>query len=216
MISRSILLSFLSVFLPGQSRAADFSVSAGMNHSWLVYPDFTLPTGNQFRPSYTFGAHALQQVSQDVDASIGLRLFSVGRHDESELGGFSYKVTVNHLYISLPIKVAYYITNDLSPFVSVEPGLQVHSNLEITTSATPTEKRTITREMNRFNIFTGFGLRYLFNVDQSEFSVNGQFNIGWLRVSSDEQFDVTETGSRGWVDWRAREVLIYLEYYFGS
>jgi hypothetical protein len=68
--------------------------------------------------------------------------------------------------------------------------------------------------MNRFNIFTGLGLKYLLNIDQHQFGITGHFNVGVLRVSKDERFDVTDTGSRGWLDWRTREIVMHLEYYF--
>ncbi len=191
--------------------AGEFSLSAGGNHSWLVYPkNPELPYENQFRPSYSFGANAIL-LTEDVNLSAGLRLFDVGRYDSQE----GYDVTISHVYLSAPVRVGYEVFEGLIPFLNVEPGVLLHAGATLNT---PDGRNgsTFTDEMNMFNLFAGAGLKYIFTVDGNTFSVAGQFNAGLLRVSKDEQFDVTPTSSRGWVDWRTREIVVYLEYYFGS
>jgi len=211
---RGVLLCLL--IAPVQLTAGDYSVVIGVNHSWLVYPDSELPflDENQFRPSYSIGANSLHRIFQDVELSVGIRLFNVGRRDRNELNGFEYDLMVSHVYISLPIRVGYEMIENLYPFVSVEPGFQLHSDSKLTTSTGLNDELTFTEEMNRLNVFAGFGVKYLFSIDQQQFSIDGQFNLGLLRVSKDEAFDVTPTGSRGWADWRTREVVFHIEYYF--
>jgi hypothetical protein len=204
------------VIIPVQMNAGGFSVNIGVNHSWFIYPNSNIPslTENQFRPSYSIGTNLIQQVSQDVELSIGIRLFNVGRHYSFEFGMTDYNVTISHLYISLPIRVGYQIIENIYPFVDVETGIQLHSGSKLKTSTGSIDEKIFTDEMNRLNIFAGFGLKYLFIIDQYQFGISGQFNFGLLRVSTDKQFDVTETGSRGWIDWRTREAVIHVEYYF--
>ncbi len=190
--------------------AGEFSLSAGGNHSWLVYKDSELPYENKFRPSYSFGANAIL-LSDGVNLSAGLRLFDVGRYDSQE----GYDATVSHVYLSAPIRVGYELFDGLVPFLNVEPGILLHAGATV---STPDGRNgtSFTNEMNMFNLFAGLGLKYIFTVDGNKLSVAGQFNAGLLRVSKDEQFDVTPTGSRGWLDWRTREIVVYFEYYFGG
>jgi hypothetical protein len=213
-VRKNLLLFLMIALIPVQLNAGGFSINIGVNHSWLVYPNSSLPFENQFRPSYSIGVNSIQQVLQDVELSIGLRLFNIGRYNSFESGMSDYDVTISHIYISLPIRVGYQIVENVYPFVDVETGVQLHSGSKLTTSTGLNEEKTFTDEMNRLNIFAGFGLKYLFRIDQHQFGISGQYNFGLLRVSKDEQFDITETGSHGWIDWRTREVVMHVEYYF--
>lgn len=117
------------------------------------------------------------------------------------------------MYLTIPIKAEYQLLNNLFPFVNIEPGIQLLTKLEHTNSLGLVDERTITDEMNTFNIFTGLGIKYLFNIYNQEFSISSLINFGLLRISKDERFDTEEGSSRGWIDWKAREILITLDYY---
>ena len=98
--------------------------------------------------------------------------------------------------------------------MNVEPALQIHSKYrQESNDAVMNETRTITDEMNRFNLFIGIGFKYLFTLGKHELCIRGLINFGLFRISKDKLFDVTPDSARGWVDWRAREVLLNLEYY---
>jgi hypothetical protein len=209
-IAYSIIL--VLVITPIQLSAGELSLGVGMNHSWLMYPNLPFPIENQFRPGYSISANSTHHLFQDAEMSIGLRLFTVGRHEDNEID--NYKVRVNHIYLSLPIKVGYQIIGNVYPFLAFEPGVQLHSDFEFTTPSGPNEQRTFTDEMRRLNLFAGFGLKYVFSVSERHLGLSGQFNFGLLRVSKDDRFDVTDDGYRYWEDWRTREVVIHAEYYF--
>lgn len=210
-----IILIFLLGLIPIQIFASEFSLNIGVNNSWLVYPDHDL-LENEFRPNFSIGINANQMILGDFDLTYGIRFFNVGRYDELKNNTIKETVDINHLYISLPIKFGYPINNNFIPYINIEPGIQIYSKIEQTNSLTTDENMTITDEMNTFNLFTGFGLKYLFEINQEKFSVSGMINFGLLRVSKDEQFDVTATSSRGWIDWRTREILLNIGYYFDT
>jgi hypothetical protein len=203
---------------PLQLTGGEFSIGFGMNHSWLIYPEPGLELHNQFRPSYSIAVNSIHRISSDVDLSVGLRLFDVGRRDKGTIEArgmtkVAYDLKFRHVYISVATRIGYQVLEGLFPFFSLEPGLLLHSDYHLV-NPLGIEKRTVTNEMNRLNIFTGVGIRYLFGLDQHQFGVGGQFNFGLIRVSKDSRFDVTENGSRGWVEWRIMEAVVQVEYYF--
>jgi outer membrane protein with beta-barrel domain len=212
---RKIVLIFILGIFPSQLFANNFSVNLGINHSWLVYPDIDL-LENEFKPSFSIGINSTQEIFKNFDLTYGIRFFNVGRYDELKSNTIEETVDINHKYISLPIKIGYKINNSFIPFINIEPGVQIYSKIDQTNSLVPKENMTITDEMNTFNLFTGIGLKYQFEINQQIFSVSGLINFGLLRVSKDEKFDVTTGSSRGWADWRTREILINFGYYFGT
>ena len=56
-------------------------------------------------------------------------------------------------------------------------------------------------------------MEYVLSLGNHKLGVGGLINYGLLRISKDEEFDVTDEGSRGWVDWRAREILLCFKYF---
>ena len=206
-----------------QLSAQNYSINIGVNHSWFYFPNPELDLlKNEFNPSYSIGMNSNHLFRQKFDLSYGIRFFNVGRYDEitskSNLLYPEIKETVNtnHYYISFPFKSGYKIKWNLIPFINIEPGVLIYSDLEHTNSIAGDEKRTITNEMNTFNIFVGAGLKYIFNIRSQKVSISSLLNFGLLRVSKDKDYDVTETSSRSWVDWRTREILLNIEYYFGT
>lgn len=223
MASKLILLIVIFITSSLNLRAQNFSINVGINHSWFYYPDPNLKIiDNEFNPSFSIGFNTHHIFSMKFDLSYGIRFFNVGRYDEikspANLIYPEIKETVqfNHYYISFPVRTGYKVFVNLIPFLNIEPGLQIYSNLDHTNSIAPDEKRTITNEMNTFNIFVGAGLKYIFNIRSQKVSISSLLNFGLLRVSKDKDYDVTETSSRSWVDWRTREILLNIEYYFGT
>jgi len=210
-----ISLILLLGFIPIQIFASEFSLNIGVNNSWLVYPDLD-ELENEFNPSFSIGINFNQNIFNNFNFCYGIRFFNVGRYDKIKFNTTEDKVDINHKYLSLPIKIGYQIYNNFIPFINIEPGLQIHSNINHTNSLSLNENRTITDEMNTFNLFTGIGIKYIFEINQQKISVSGLINFGLLRVSKDEQFDVMAGSSRGWSDWRTREILINIGYYFGT
>ena len=212
MIRNRLLIFFLFITLPINLLAQNFSLSMGANHSWFIYPS-EFPLENEFNPNYSLGINFNQNVFQNTNISMGLRFFKVGRYDEITTNSTTEKAEINHLYITLTFKAEYQLLNNFFPFINIEPGIQLQSKFKHTNSLGLNDNRTITDEMNTFNIFTGVGIKYLFNIYNQELSLSSLINFGLLRISKDEQFDITEDSSRGWIDWKAREILIAIDYY---
>jgi len=209
-----IFLLFLLVLISKQLIASDFGISLGINHSWLVYK--AIPNiDNEFNPGYSIGLSNTLSIEQNLYFSYGIRFFNIGRYDEIEFNNYKEKVHLNHIYISFPVKFGYRIFKKLEPFVNVEPGLQIKSYYYYKNSASVVEEtKTITDEMNRFNLFVGFGLKYFLIIKNQKFGISGLINYGLIRVSKDEKYDVTENSSRSWAEWETREILLNFEYYF--
>ena len=206
---------FLILFvLPFQLFSGNFSANIGVNHSWLYYPDISV-TDNDFDINYSFGMSYAHKSIYDLELSYGLRLFEVGRYDKLRFNDSTEKINIRHIYVSLPLRVGYRFFGTFEPFLNLEPGIQVFSRTEQSGSFTDgTEKQNITDEMNRVNLFAGIGMKYLFSVFNQQFGLASQINFGLLRVSKDGKLNVTENSYRQWADWRTREVLIFIEYYF--
>lgn len=214
MIKKMFLSLSILVLNPFHLSAGDFSINAGANHSWLVYPDMPI-IKNDFRPSYSVGINFRQPIFQDCNAVLGLRLFNVGRHEEIKTNVSTEQVDMNHTYIGIPLKVEYQLLERFYPFISIESCFQVLSDYKTFNLEVRNVTRTITKEMNTFNLLIGFGLKYLIPIKQHQFGICGQLNYGLLRVPKKGMFN-DAVGPYSWEDWRIREVVVYVEYYLGT
>lgn len=204
-----IILIILPLYLSG----GELSIRVGANHSWLYYSEDLMYLENEFNPGLSIGLNASAFSRGNFESSYGIRFFSVGRYDELRIGGLDVEVELKHFYLSLPLQLDYALIVRLKAFLNVEPAFQIMSRFKHEINGSPEdEKSTITDEMNRFNLFLGIGLKYRFAVGGHELGVGAQINYGLFRISKDEQFDVTEQGSRSWLDWRAREIVLNVEY----
>jgi|GEM_PF-2470218 len=210
MKNKITLLYLIIVMIPLNIFAGGFSINVGINHSWLFYPDLSA-LKNEFNPNYSIGINYNQSTFPNTKLSYGLRFFNIGRYDKIQSNNFEETVKMHHSYISLPIKIEYKLFDFVSPFLNIEPSIQIHSYYEHTNSFGLDDERIITNEMNRFNLFAGLGIKYDFVLAEQNLSISSLVNFGLLRISKDEEFD---NSSRGWVDWRGREILLNLEYYF--
>lgn len=209
-ITREVLV--ILVVFPLFLFAGELSVQGGVNHSWLYYPDEFMRQlmKNEFNPDVSFGLNAVVFSKKGFSGNCGIRFFSVGRFEQSQS-----EVKIKHVYLSLPIQPQYEIFSKLRLYINLEPALQIKSWYRYKEeSFSINEKRIITDEMNRLNLFAGVGLKYMFRIGRRELGIGSQLNYGLFRISKDEKYDVTPEGYREWADWRAREVLVILEYVF--
>ncbi len=213
MLNNIIKAVIISTILPFYLLGGDLSIQVGVNHSWLYYPDGLINAENEFNPNLSIGLNATIFSKGNFGSSFGLRFFSAGRFDKYKIGSLHGELEIKHLYLSMPLQLDYTIISNLKTYINLEPALQINTKFKNTVT---NEKKTITDEMNRYNLFLGIGLNYRFNMGKHELGVGGLVNYGLFRISKHEKFDVTEEGSRFWVDWRAREVLLNIEYFIGS
>lgn len=212
-MKNKIVLTYLFIILiPLNLLAGGFSINVGINHSWLYYPDLSI-LKNKFNPDFSIGLNYNQSILPNTKLSYGLRFFSIGRYDELQINDIAETVKMHHSYISIPVKIEYKLFDIISPFLNIEPGIQVYSNYKHTTSYGLNDAKAITNEMNKFNLFVGLGVKYDFILAEQNFSISGLVNFGLLRISKDEEFD---NSSRSWGDWRGREILLSIEYYTGT
>lgn len=208
MINYLIKFWFITVVLPFCLWSNDFSLQFGTNHSWLYYPEGVIIVENEFNPNLSLGLNSTFYDINNFSSSYGARLFSVGRFDKYDFEYQKGEIEINHIYLSLPLQVNYTFITKFKTYLNIEPAIQVYTRLKDTGTG---QVNTRTGEMNRFNLFLGIGLNYRFNIMQHEFGIGGLVNYGIFRISRDKEFD---NGTRGWLDWRAREILLYIEYFF--
>jgi len=178
--------------------AGELSVQGGVNHSWLYYPDEFIRqiAKNNFNPDVSFSLNALVVSKRGFSGTCGIRFFSVGRFEKSQIE--NKEVKIKHTYLSFPIRPHYEIFSKFRIYINIEPAFQIRSwyRYEVENSSIQ-EEEIITDQMNRFNLFSGVGLKYLFRIGKRELGIGGQLDYGLFRISKDELFDVTPELSRG-------------------
>ncbi len=211
-MKRMFFVVWFLLFFGAQNYAGDFSIRAGMNHSWLSYPDVS-ELENEFNSGYSFGAAYNNQFPGNIYFSAGFRVFTAGRYDEISYMDMTETVEIDHMYLSIPIKAGYTFWSCLTPYINLEPGYLLSSRIKYDAIMGDAADRDILEEMNKFNLFMGPGLKFDFGIMKQRFSLSGEINFGLLRVPKEGEFTDGALSTRSWVDWRTREILVTLEYH---
>jgi len=210
-----VILVFIALALNinAQNKDMFIGVNLGVNHSWFIYPK-EYPLESDFNPSLSFGADFNKVIFSNTVLSAGLRIADIGRYSKTKYNDINETAKIYMIYINLPVKIEYNIIENFYGVVNFEPAFLLFSRYKVESSSQQKKEKTFTNEMNRFNIFAGVGVKYIFNIYDKDIGVSGMINFGLLNVPKSDTFYNEESDKYTWIEWKTREILLSFEYYF--
>jgi len=237
-----LLLIFIFVLFSVSGFSQGFYFHAGMSHSWVTYKDSEIEKQftTEFKPGFTFAFFYKNNLNDGFYLNSGLRYFSIGQiatihqkenffEDIDATIEISGNATLDHYYFSIPLQFGYNLTDYFSFYVNVEPALNMKTSESVKLTATLDYTnndehihqeqflnigRNLTSNMNKFNLFSGIGARYLFELDKMKMALSSQMNFGLLRIPKTGEQTIEEGLSAEFPDWRVKDISIAVEIFF--
>lgn len=240
MLNKIILIISFLFIIPKDGSSQEYMFHAGMTHSWITYKDSEIEKqySRKFNPGFDFAFFYKQNITEIYYLNVGMRYFRAGdkstfsfkdQYMENYFFEYNSEGTLTHDYISFPIQICYNLTENISPFINIEPAIHIKSvdKGTFTIRAENTSEgmyssdeesgnynQILTPYMNKFNFFIGCGIRYIFEFEQIKLGLSGQVNFGILRVTKDGEQSLFGGDSIEYPEWRTQEISAKFEIYF--
>lgn len=236
MFKKSLLI-LISAMYCSISFSQNYSIQIGANHSWLQFKEsFINEMNNQkFNPGFSVGGFYNYELNESFSLNSGIRLFSTGMksaygeqdfsNEQGDKTTYSAEAVLTHYYIGIPLQFGYNLFEQFVIYINFEPVIQTkttqyskynykHTSGSMSYENTNETNTNITKDMNRFNLLVGGGIRYFFTIDQMKLGASGQMNFGLFPGAKEEKHYLDSNSYYEYAVWGTREVSLNFELYF--